>query len=251
VFDPPVKTLLVDLDGTLVGNHQFPLSFDFVKRSLTALRKYGGWKKSVSTLLAIHKELSRTSKELTNDVRVVNLFAERMGLEQEKARLVLRGALQSIFPQLQKHFYPIPGSHDFLDWAKDRYPMVLATNPVWPPEIIHLRVQWAGVDPSIFRSITHARRMHAAKPTPDYYTEILEQEGLRAEDCLLIGDDVRMDLPATLVGIRVFIVGDSKKNPKLSKLRFPKAKAPAWSGNYRLLRDALADELPPRKGRKA
>ncbi len=240
-FDPRIQTLLVDLDGTLLGNRQLTLSIDFVKRSLLALKPYGGWRKSVETLLAIQKELRRFTPDMTNDVRVVKLFSEKTGLDPDRSRQVLRQFITSVFPELKRHFYPIPGSSEFLTWAKDRYPLYLATNPVWPPEIVELRVRWAGVDPSLFRSMTHVRRMHAAKPSPEYYRELLAQENLDPATCLLIGDDRKMDLPATAVGIRVFIVGDPRKNTRISRLRYPRAQAPAWSGNYALLRAALAE----------
>ena len=228
-LDPPVKYLLVDLDGTLLGNRNLPLSVDFALRTMGTLRKYGGWRKAVGTLLAINEALRKPSKDITNDNRVVALFSKRTGLDPEEARKLLREGVGSIFPKLKKHFFPVPGSRDFLDWACTRYPLTLATNPVWPQEIVELRVRWAGIDPSIFRSMTHVKRMHACKPTQEYYTEVLEQEGIKAEDCMLIGDDEKMDLPATRVGIRVYIVGEY---PKVAPIKTPRQKAPAWRGNY-------------------
>lgn len=235
-LETPVKQLLVDLDGTLLGNRHFPLSLAFIKRSLSALKKHGGWRRAASTLLAVNGELNRPSRELTNDLRVLELFSRKMGLPIEAGRGLIREGLSVIFPELKKHFYPVPGSKEFLDWARERYPMILATNPVWPPEIIEMRVRWAGIDPSIFQSITHVRRMHACKPAVEYYQEILDQESLNPEDCFLIGDDVKMDLPATRAGVRVFIVGEYKN---LNSLSPPKAKAPAWRGSYRHLKSLL------------
>src|ERR1700746_452806 len=86
----PVKHLLVDLDGTLLGNRPFPLSFDFMNRALGVLRKYGGVKKAAAALFEIYREFGRPSPELTNDKRVVDLFSRRMNLSIEEARRVLR-----------------------------------------------------------------------------------------------------------------------------------------------------------------
>lgn len=234
----PVRQLLVDLDGTLLANHAFTLSVDFARQAVAAMSRYtGGTRKAISTLLAIRKEFeSPSSRSLANDVRVVTLVAERLTVTAEEARQILRENLSSIFPALERHFYPVAGSKDFLEWAKDRYPLVLATNPVWPPEIIELRVRWAGIDPTIFRSITHVRRMNACKPKSAYYQQILEQEGFKAEECLLVGDNMKMDLPATQVGIRVFIVGKFKAT---TPLKYPKAQAQAWRGTYAGLRSML------------
>lgn len=235
-LDPPIKHLLVDLDGTLLGNRNFLLSVSFVRQSLHALKKYGGYRKAVAALWSINAVFKKPNREFTNDHRVVELFSKKMDLKPEEGRSLIKDQLSLIFPELKRHFFPVPGSKDFLDWAKNHYPMTLATNPVWPPEIIELRVRWAGIDPTIFQSITHVRRMHACKPAKEYYEEILELEKLKPEDCLLIGDDVKMDLPATQVGIRVFIVGHYKR---LTHLKHPKAKALAWRGSYKALRTLL------------
>lgn len=232
----PVKHLLVDLDGTLLGNKNLSLSYDFLRQALEALKVYGGMRDAARILLSVGNELKRTSKEITNDLRLIEAFAKQTNLTVEEGRNVLREGVMKIFPTLERHFYPIQGAKEFLDWAKDHYSLTLATNPVWPSEIIELRVKWAGVDPSIFKSITHVRKMHAYKPSPDYYGEILEQEGLDAKDCLLIGDNVKMDLPATRVGIRVFIVGPYKK---MTPVKLTRQKAPAWKGSYFALRRLL------------
>jgi FMN phosphatase YigB (HAD superfamily) len=239
-LDPPVKQLLVDLDGTLLGNRAFPLSIDFTRRAIQHLKRFGGVRLATSTLLAIYRELSRPSKELTNDIRVVQLFARRMNLGLEEARQVLRESISAIFPQLRRHFYPVAGSREFLLWAQRHYPLFLATNPVWSPEIVELRLRWAEIEPAWFSSMTHVRKMHATKPHPEYYDEILAELKRAPSECLLLGDDVKMDLPATKVGIRVFIVGEY---PKLERLAPKYARAPAWKGNYAHLRQLLEGSL--------
>jgi FMN phosphatase YigB (HAD superfamily) len=240
----PVKHLLVDLDGTLLGNQSLPLQLEFVGRTLAALKKYIGLKKAAALLFDVHREFGRPSKISTNDVRVVELISRRLNLTLEETRHLIREGLSVIFPSLKRHFYPIPGSKEFLEWAKDHYDLTLATNPVWPREIVEMRVKWAGIDPSLFGIITRASTMHAVKPHPEYYREILEQQKLSANDCLLIGDDVKMDLPATEVGIRVFIV-DSKKGAEknLTLLKTSKDAAPAWRGNYSELKTLLEAQL--------
>jgi FMN phosphatase YigB (HAD superfamily) len=232
----PIKHLLVDLDGTLLGNRNLSLSYDFLRQSLTSFKVYGGLRKTLGSLFAVAGEMSKASKELTNDRRIIETFSKGMNVSIEEGGKILRDTVSTIFPTLERHFYPIAGAKDFLEWAQQKYPLTLATNPIWPREIIELRVRWAGIDPAIFTEITHAKRMHAYKPSREYYREILEQGKLEAEDCLLIGDNVKMDLPATQVGIPVFIVGSFKK---LMKLRYSPAKAPAWRGPYSELRKLL------------
>ena len=76
-------------------------------------------KTTSARLLEIYREFGKPSKDRTNDLRVVEIFARRMNMGLEEARKIIRESLSTVFPELQKHFYPIPGSRDFLDWAKD------------------------------------------------------------------------------------------------------------------------------------
>ena len=238
-FGTPVKHLLVDLDGTLLGNKSFPLSLDFVRKALIRLRDYGGLKKRLLALVGVNVALRSKSTKTTNDVRAVQVFSHLLGIDPDEGRKVIRDSLSVLFPSLERHFFRIPGAIEFLEWARGRYPMVLATNPVWPQEIVELRLKWAGVDPAMFGSVTHVRRMHACKPDVEYYQEILEQEKLDPANCLLIGDDLKMDLPATRAGIRVFIVGRHEKGLRPRPIKHSGSKASAWKGSFPILKASL------------
>lgn len=234
-----IKQILVDLDGTLLGNRALPLSIEFVARSLRTLSPVGGIRRAFRGLLAIGRELKNPEATEMNDERVVRRFGETMGLSPEESRQKLREGLLDIFPRLQRHFFPLPGAKEFLEWAKTRYPLVLATNPVWPPEIIEMRVRWAGIDPAIFRSVTHIRMMKASKPSAEYYRQILTMEGFDARQTLLVGNDDRMDLPATKVGIRVYIV-DQKERAKPSII--VGTGDLGWRGNFEQLKALLENQ---------
>jgi len=233
-----IKNLLVDLDGTLLGNHNVPLTIDFTKRAFKHLKPYGSWTSISKTLFQIFREYENEKATLPNHDRVVRLFSQNLNMEEAKADELLRQTVCEVFPNLKRHFFPIPGAKAFLEWAKPQYKLILATNPVWPEDIIHLRIKWAGLDPSLFESVTHAHRMHACKPKGRYYEEILEQENLEAAHTLLIGDKTSMDLPATKVGIPVFIVGETREARELKPVY---ARAQAFQGGYGDLKRLLSD----------
>jgi FMN phosphatase YigB (HAD superfamily) len=55
--------------------------------------------------------------------------------------------------------------------------------------------------------VTAFEDMHAAKPHLEYYQEILDRLGRRAEECIMVGDDWERDItPAASIGIEVFWV---------------------------------------------
>lgn len=244
-----VKHLLVDLDGTLLGARNVPLQIEFIARSLRALRKYGGWWTAFRSLVAIKKELaqapSEVIEEITNDKRAADAFARSLGLPIDEGTQILQEVMSNLFPLLKRHFFPVEAARDFLEWAKNHYPLTLATNPVWSEDIVRLRVEWAGINPDYFSQITHARIMHSCKPTPEYYREVLALHRLEPHQALLVGNEFKMDLPAIRVGIPVFIVApaQAKRSQLPKRINTPKNSAPAWVGSFGQLRSMLTDSL--------
>jgi FMN phosphatase YigB (HAD superfamily) len=232
------KHLLLDLDGTLVKYRDVPVTLSFLKRALQKLSQHGGLFQALKLMRIVRKSLRQVSQGDPLDQQAARTLARELGISEEQAAAILWETVLEIFPKLEKYFKPMPGAREFLEWARERYSLRLATNPVWPVEIIEMRVRWAGLDPKIFAEVTHVRRMHATKPHPDYYAQILREARLEPSSCLLIGNDSLNDLSATKVGISVFLLRD------LKKLRvYPKrpGRAQAWAGTYVQLRELLGN----------
>ena len=91
---------------------------------------------------------------------------------------------------------------------------VLATNPIFPEIATLNRIRWAGLNAADFDYITTYERCRWCKPSPEYYTEILDRLGLRAEECAMVGNDTGDDLPAAALGMPVFLLTDCLINAK-------------------------------------
>lgn len=46
------------------------------------------------------------------------------------------------------------------------------------------------------------------KPNLDYYREVLRRAGLKAEECLMVGNDAGEDMVAAESGMKVFLLTD-------------------------------------------
>ena len=90
--------------------------------------------------------------------------------------------------------------------------VVLASNPVFPETAQKKRMQWAGVDPDDFEYITTYENSHYCKPNTKYYAELLEKLGYKAEDCIMVGNDVNEDMCAAEIGIKTFLLTDCMLN---------------------------------------
>ncbi len=95
----------------------------------------------------------------------------------------------------------------------------LATNPVFPKVATMNRIKWAGLDAEDFELITTYEDNCYCKPNVDYYRTILEQFHLRPEECLMVGNDVEEDLAIRKLGVKTFLVTDTKENKKGSSNR--------------------------------
>lgn len=228
----PFRHLLLDLDGTLIHSGNFLTQLDFVRRILPELKTHTGWRSAWRALKAGNASLKIPSQTQTNHQRFVSVFADHFQLSSEEAEKKLFQVLSTVFETLQPHFGQIDGARAFIDWAKHHYTLTLTTNPVWPRSIVEMRMRWGGIDPSDFKSITTIDRMHATKPSLDYYREVLTQENFEAKDCLLIGNERKMDLPATGAGVSVFLIRPKAKHMTQIGER-------AWRGNYEQLKAFL------------
>lgn len=241
-----INHLLLDLDGTLVDGDGIKVRLDFVVRMANSWPEPWGLLRTMRAFRRMRDAADQISSKETNQTRMIRAFAQTFDLPEEKAQEVLEAAVQKVFPTLQSYFFPVDGAAEFVAWAVQNYPLILATDPIWIPEAVKLRVQWAGLSIDAFRSFTHAQNMHYCKPSLNYYREVLEQGGLVASQCLLLGNDRKNDLPASELGIRVFLLSGSSKDtgkPYYEKISVKPGAAAAWQGNFGGLKKLLETDI--------
>ena len=88
----------------------------------------------------------------------------------------------------------------------------LATAPYFPKLAIEKRVRWAGLDPADFECLTTYDNCTYCKPNPLYFQELLDRCGLKAEETLMVGNDVEQDLPCQEVGIDCWLLKEGLLN---------------------------------------
>jgi FMN phosphatase YigB (HAD superfamily) len=232
---PRPKHLLIDLDGTLIQSGSLWTHVQFTRHALPHLRQsqpsgtlgdsWKSWIQAWKNLRQSYETLRfdpdsnpvADPKGKSNFERMSQVLEINLKLTSAEAQQLLLKTLNAAYPSIRSHFQPLLGASDFLEWAKSRFTMTLATNPVWPKALVEDRMRWGAIDPTVFQSITTFDRMHSCKPRPSYYKEILMLENKLPQDCLHIGNELKMDLPATLADIPVFIV--NAKMTELTELR--------------------------------
>ncbi len=213
-------TLLLDLDGTLLDVEM--RSFLDAFFALAAAR-FGspGEARRVSQAMG---EAARAMMAARDGARTVDLvflesFASAVGCTPAEARARFAACYREEFERLQRFVRPIPGARAFVDEALGLgFELVLATNPLFFLDPIRARMRWAGLADVPFALVTSAELMFWTKPHASYYRQILAMTGRRPEQCLMVGDDPRMDMAAKDAGIATWLAEREEAAPRFAPL---------------------------------
>ena len=115
------------------------------------------------------------------------------------------------FPGLGEGYGPMSGALRAVETALGLgLKVAVATNPIFPRAAVEHRIAWAGLEAVDFAAVTSYEWMYACKPYGAYYRQTAEAIGLDPAECLMVGDDAALDLPAADVGMRTYYVGDAE-----------------------------------------
>ncbi len=88
------------------------------------------------------------------------------------------------------------------------YRLVMATTPVFPRAGTLERMKWAGLNSDDFEIITTYENYSYTKPKLGYYYQIFSQMGIKGNEILMIGNNVREDGAIRDTGARCIFVAD-------------------------------------------
>ena len=213
-----ITTVLFDLDGTLLPMDQdvfVKAYFGGISKRLAATGGYDPealvatiWK---GTVAMIKNDGSRSNEQVFWDV-----FAATYGEEKALGDQALFDAFYAEdFDKVQAVCGHTPQAAELVAYLKEKgVNRVLATNPIFPAVATRARMRWAGVSPDDFLLYTTYENACHCKPNPAYYQDILDELGIPAKECLMVGNDVNDDLPAETLGMKVFLLTDCLINKK-------------------------------------
>ena len=207
----PYRAIFFDLDGTLL-----PMDQDaFVKRYFGLLSQYfaaeGFDPKAVfSAVRDGTRAMIRNDGQRTNEDLFWDVFCQSANLKKDDVYQKFNAFYDTLFDSSRDAAWENPMAKNAVAAAhKAADLVVLSTNPVFPPAAIHARLSWAGLDPKDFDFITTYDNSSSCKPNPLYFSELLSRFDLKAQDVLLVGNDVQEDAcAAKAAGIRTYLVTD-------------------------------------------
>jgi HAD superfamily hydrolase (TIGR01549 family) len=204
-----ITHLLVDLDDTLLQNSMEIFAPPYYKALSTYLAEQVSPQVMLPKLLEGTEAMMKNSDPTTTLEHAFDLvFYPGIGLSKEKIRPCLEEFYDTIFPTLKKYTNEIPAAKVMISEALQLgLKIIVATNPLFPLKAIRHRLEWAGLPPKDipYTLVACYETFHFTKPNPAYYKEILDKVNITSEECVMVGNDLEMDIqPAKSIGIKCF-----------------------------------------------
>lgn len=205
-----ITTVLFDLDGTLLPMDQDEFINCYLHLLAKKLAPYGyDPKKLIGSIWQGTTAMVKNDGSCTNEQAFWKQFSEIFGPDAAKDEPLFRNYYEIEFQNVRASCGFNPKAAEAIAAIKAKgFRVVLATNPLFPAIATQSRIRWAGLQPEDFELYTTYENSCHCKPNPAYYQDILNTLGLKAEECLMVGNDAKEDTAAEELGIRVFLLTD-------------------------------------------
>lgn len=202
-----LNTIIFDLDGTLLPMNMDSFMHIYFKEMGIAFQDMIEPKRLVDNVWKATDVMINNTEYRTNE----EVF-------MEKFKTLIDGELDTYIQRFDE-FYDkgflhtksavgrMPLIIEAVELFKQKgYQTVLATNPMFPRKAIIHRLNWAGFKEEDFSYITCYENNHYCKPQIQFYQEVLEEAGKKAEECMMVGNDVEEDLVAGKLGMQTYLI---------------------------------------------
>ena len=203
-----IKVVLFDLDGTLL-----PMSLEkFLGAYFGAITKrlspLGYNEKGLVTALwEGTRKMIENDGTMTNEKAFWRKFIDLFGVKAVLDKPHFDRFYVEEFDNVRSSCGFDPNAASAVRKIKEMgYRVALATNPIFPSLATEKRIAWAGLSPDEFELYTTYENSRYTKPNLKYYEGIVKALGVRADECLMVGNDVTEDMVAKKLGMKVFLL---------------------------------------------
>ena len=211
-----MKTILFDLDGTLLPMDQELFIKAYFKRLAARLAPHGyDPEKLFSAIWEGMADMIRNDGSILNEDAFWNSFCKKFGDHVLADKPIFDDFYHNEFQQVSESCGFAPEAAEVIALCKQLgMRLILATNPIFPAVATLSRIRWAGLNKDDFELITTYENSSSCKPNPAYYQEIIRKQQLDPAECLMVGNDVGEDMVAGKLGMKVFLLTDCLINKK-------------------------------------
>lgn len=203
-----IRALFFDLDGTLLQvemNQFIPTYLNGLARHLEPQVDPVSFRSlSRKAIIQLLESRERCENNRSRFLRQLQIHA---GIQPPQFEQALQAFCSNGLEDMRPLVKPLAEINLLLDTAfSSGCQVVIATNPVFPREIIDARLRWGGMENYPFALVTDWENSRLCKPAPGYFEDLLEHFGLQPDEVLMVGNDTAHDLAAEEVGIKTLLV---------------------------------------------
>lgn len=205
-----ITTILFDLDGTLLPMDQEVFTKSYFKLLTKKLTPHGyDPEKLIEGIWAGTMVMIKNNGERTNEEVFWDKFTALFGEEVRKDIPLFEDFYQNEFQAAKDYCGFQAKAAEVIEEVKRKgIRLALATNPVFPEIATRSRIGWAGLKPDDFEFYTTYETSNYCKPNPAYFQFVLDKMNVKADECLMVGNDVFEDGVAAKLGMSVFLLTD-------------------------------------------
>jgi len=203
-----IKVILFDLDGTLLPMDQETFVKTYLGGMAKKLAPHGyNPEEMVKAVYAGMKAMTNNDGSCTNEVAFWNAFTSILGDHVKEDMPIFDDYYLNEFQKVKDICGFLPEAAQTVRALKEKgFRVALATTPMFPSIATESRIRWAGLEPEDFEIFTTYENYHFCKPSLNYYKEVIENLGVKAEECLMVGNDVGEDMVTEQLGMKVFLL---------------------------------------------
>lgn len=200
------KTVLFDLDGTLLKNNRNKMGEEYIKLVSKRFSEIISPETFEKALYSAFNAMIKNDGIKNNKEIFIKTFFPMINYPAVKGMKIFDYVHKYDFPSLQKEEEKNASAKEIIQNVFDLgYEVIIATNPIFPADVINERLKWAGINNFPYRMVTSYENSKFSKPNPLYYKEIINQISRIPEECLMVGDE-HMDMVAAHIGIKTFFI---------------------------------------------
>ena len=211
-----IKTVLFDLDGTLIPFDQE----EFIKAYFYNLAKKFvpmGYDKDllIKSLWAGTGSMYKNDGKATNQEVFKDIFSKSMQKDYDEMEESFLDFYANEFDNVKVTLQQDVDRSEFIKTLRDKgLKVVVATIPIFPKVAVQTRLKWIGLSLDDFDYVTTFENSHYCKPNLDYYREIFENINSNPGEAIMVGNNALEDMVSGKLGVKTYLITDNLENPE-------------------------------------
>lgn len=204
-----IKYIFFDMDGTLLNMGESAFEKEYLKRMVIFFeQRFPGHGKEIVKLVGAGAEAIKANQsDNTNEIVFWQTFEQLSGRSREEMEPLFLEYYATDFVHVGDDYVPDANMKEAISLLVQKgYQLVVATNPMVPQVANRTRLQWCQLDQVDWLEVTSFEHYSRCKPNVEFFQQICQRLQLNPKECMMIGNSLIDDLPATEIGMDFYFL---------------------------------------------